>query len=576
MRLRSEFVINVRNIIRFLIVFSALLFVELARARTITINHGTKGLPMHITLMQGNETFRNATVPKGSGGSSTFEVPGTAALDILAVYHSVSGHAAGVMIREKIDVSAESTQVSFSVDDVRHSVSLKPIAPDGSVAKSGNLSWMIYNRSSLSSYYTGVSNLALSKDGSAKLKVSSFSTNYGVLGIASYIRNNEMVAHLYRLHNLTNSLSLSNAASDFLSKDIVATNNYSPNSGLDLKLIHNFTIPYPGSASYVFGVPGADDAIRANYNQRLKLRINSYSTAGFDLHSTDRIKPSIAIRTKDPLASRYSQSQVIGVASGKIAAFDSILSGPCSGSQFKVNITDLSNEDVIGIGRGVAIDKTKWCNYADQDVKLIGQNGNPKVRPLLNSDGSLEWASTSENYLQYILASDNGLKSSGNVVWTHEIIAWEKAGNYSFQLSKNIPRAGVMTKVSTRSSFALSAADSNPPALTDVKLIADDILQQVIDVNLVNTLKFSVDPVAGRSSLLNLMSDVISSVSVEISYDSVSYQQLVIKSLDESTFSAAIPVKAASLYSFRITMMDASGNSTQSFFQIPAGSALRK
>lgn len=221
--------------------FGTFLFSQYVHARTITVNHGTKNLPMYLTIIQGDKVLWYSIVNKGDGSSRTYTLPDSMPVDVFAMWPQVRGIAAAVVVREKINVSAESTQVRATFDDAIYNLAVKPINPDNSIATSGNISWMVYNRTN-THLWTGATDLSATR-GEANFKVSAFSSDYGILGASAQIKNSEMISHLYRISNVSSNLSITNSSGEFLHKDVVANNNNDPKVGLDLQLTGSFTLP---------------------------------------------------------------------------------------------------------------------------------------------------------------------------------------------------------------------------------------------------------------------------------------------------------------------------------------------
>jgi subtilisin family serine protease len=115
--------------------------------------------------------------------------------------------------------------------------------------------------------------------------------------------------------------------------------------------------------------------------------------------------------------------------------------------------------------------------------------------------------------------------------------------------------------------------DQSPPALDRLAIVANELVQNVIDPSVSNVMRFSIDPVIWQAN----QQDTLSNVTAEYSADGVEWTALVVDEKSATDFTAALTVDPrAEIHHMRISAQDSSRNTFIYTFQMPSGTAVSR
>ncbi len=495
------------------------------------------------------------------------------------------------VIQENVQISGNNDRLIFGQYLADNIITLNPIQFSGSSFKSsGVIFYKFLNRVSGNGIgvYGGFSE-------GRKIIVSDLSSNFSFSGSGLYSENNAVQLFLYQLKNgITANAELKNSQNDFIRKNLVNFQQKSKNgsanvySGNCLSSYDFDGVIYPASCVY-------SSYVSLNNNQLQGIYVFNNSSQEI-LNSLYPDYPffSFANTLGKDLDFNLFKSANYYVSSKGIKSWinsGSISSKQISLSRFFENFKiDVPPGDTIVFGNTPIFDSSRWYNYANTNVKLISSFGS--ALPFYLWGG---YATEESESAAYFLKSNGKTILTGVTSFGKSIdLSSEKgipAGNYEFEMKRQVLLAGIQTNVLTNSKFTILGSsaynknpiDENPPALTGLHLVSDGFWQNFVDPNSTNKLIFSISPMPGligeNNSFIE-MNDGFSLVKVEFKGESGDWAELPVSDLGNNTYAATINVPdsqtlSGEFYAFRISAVDLAENSFSYMFALPVGNALR-
>lgn len=247
--------------------------------------------------------------------------------------------------------------------------------------------------------------------------------------------------------------------------------------------------------------------------------------------------------------------------------------------------------DSVALGAGPEANVGTWYNYADTVgyyFSLYGFDAPTYLSPGAVADSQ---NSAPERRIRYSFQRNSDPPQAGSLRNGNPLGRIFSPGSYRMTFERTSLSNGVPTQNKAEHSFKIVSldehkrkpVDENPPALNNLMLVANGLVQGVLVPRVSNMLFFGLEARPGllRPATMDgdyehdLMPDDLRSVSLEQSANGEDWIPLSVETVSEGQFKAALPeVGASLLYHYRISATDIAGNSFIYTFQVPVGEAL--